>query len=248
MESRRSYLGSITTYKNLGEGAVSDVYQCDYFDELFAYKEYKNSIYVKFINERMKKLSEYYYEETNLVFPYVFIYKHPIDEFFLGYVMDYLGEYEKLCDLRNLDYSGKINILKKSRELLDRFHNKYNFIHTDITPWNFLYNQKIDKVKLIDFDTYIDLKNKGNYLCGYYNEYGQVYGNSVGIDKDLDIFLFNLLTYSIILGVDYLVSLKNICNNRLDVFENKNVRKIFESYKTLECKKSLKKEYVIDYL
>lgn len=245
---RKSYLGSIIKYKQVGDGAFSNVYKCDYFDALYAYKEYMNPDYVKFISEKIKRISQYYYEETSLVFPYTFIYRHLNDKYFCGYVMDYLNDYKKMIFLENLDYDNKILLLKKCRALLDKLHNKYNFIHTDICPWNFLYNESKNDIKLIDFDSCIDLNNKEKYLCDFYSIFAQDYGNTVGVDKDLDIFLFNLMTYSILTDSDYNISLENICNNKLNYFENENIRKIFESYKDLNCNKSLKKEYVIDYL
>lgn len=244
----RSYLGSITKYERIGFGSVSDVYQCDYFDSLFAYKEFKDLDYVAFINERMQKLKNHYFDETDCIFPYKFIYKNPKDDLFVGYVMDYIYDYKRFSDLDNLNYDEKIYILKKFRKLVDDFHNKYNFIHTDICPWNVFYNEKVDDLKLFDFDTYIDLNNKDNSLCKYYSDYARFYAKSVGIDKDLDIFLFNLTTYSLLSGVEYNKSLEAISVGKLESIDNNIVRNIFEGYKNLECNKTIKKEYVIDYL
>ena len=56
------------------------------------------------------------------------------------------------------------------------------------------------------------------------------------------------MTYSILTDSDYHKALENINANKLDYFKSENVNKIFNSYKNLDCKKSLKKEYVIDYL
>lgn len=248
MDNRKSYLGSITKYSKIGEGSFSFIYKVDYLDAFFAYKEFLDPKYVKFIGNRLHKLSKFFYEETSLVFPYEFIYKYPNDEYFCGYVIDYLENYDKVSDIQYKDENSKIMILKKCRELVDKFHNKYNSIHTDIAPWNFLYNEDSDKVKLIDFDSYINLNNKEKYLSDYYSIFAQDYGNCVGIDKDLDIFLFNLMTYSLLTDSDYNRSLENINANKLDYFKSENVNKIFNSYKNLDCKKCLKKEYVIDYL
>ena len=244
----RSYLGSIVKYEIIGFGTSSDVYQCDYFDSLFAFKEFKDPQYVSFINDRIQKLKEYYYDETDYVFPYKCIYKSPKDNLFVGYIMDYLFEYKKLSDIDNLDYNKKIIILKKLRDLVDKFHYKYNFIHTDICPWNIFYNEKKDNLKLFDFDTYIDLGKNDNIVNNLFSEYTYEYAHKVGIDKDLDIFLYNLTVYSFLAGIDYNNALEAINNNKLDFFDNEHVKKIFEGYKNLECKKTLKKEYVIDYL
>lgn len=243
----KSYLGSINKYSELGYGSQSNVYMCDYLDSLFAYKEFWNPKVVEFIKDRLFKLSEYH-NDYRFVFPYKFIYEKATDENFIGYIMDCLYKYEKLSSLVELDYYKKIDILKKSRHLLYNFHKDYNSIHTDICPWNIMYNLEQDKVTLIDFDTYIDLNNKPKYLCDFYSIYSSFYADNVGIDKDLDIFLFNLTTYSMLTGIEYHDVLKAINNNELDFFESSKVRDIFKSYKNIECNKSLKKEYVIDYL
>lgn len=244
----RSYLGSITKYRELGEGTASIVYHCTYFDADFAYKEYKTfDEYVRFIKPRLERLSEFY-NDNRFVFPYKFIYKNRDDELFQGYVMNYLYNYEKLSRLNDLEYEEKINILKKARTLLDEFHNTYKHIHTDITPWNFLYNKEMDKVTLIDFDTAVDLKHKDD-INEHFNILAETYCKYNGIDKDLDIFMFNLVTYALLNNEnDFYGIIKRIIENDYGIIESENARKILSTYDDITNPKTLKKDYVIDCL
>ena len=50
-------------------------------------------------------------------------------------------------------------------------------------------------------------------------------------------------------NVSFNATLEWLRKGNFGIFEsNENIKKVFESYKDLDCKKSLKKEYVIDYL
>ena len=243
----RSYLGSISKFGKIGEGSFSEVFKCDFYDSYFAYKEYKDENYVKFINERIKKLTSFY-NDTRLTFPYELIYKKPTDEFFVGYVMDPKDNYLNLFKYKNLDYDKKIVILKKARELIDILHKKYKIIHTDLNLCNIMYNIEKNDITLIDFDTYINLDDKKGYQDGFYNDFVSLYLNHNSIDKDLDIFLFNMCCFAFINNIDYFSVLDAINNNYYKDINSVKAIEIFNSYKDIECKKCLKKEYVIDYL
>ena len=246
--NNRSYLGSITKYNRIGYGAESTVYHATYFDSDCAYKEYHSKEeYIKYIKPRLKKLSEFY-NDYRFAFPNQFIYRHPDDEIFQGYVMNYLYDYKKIEDFIDLEYNEKIKIIKKARELLETFHKTYKHIHTDITPWNFLYNKEMDNVTLIDFDTCIDLKNISeepknlNILAETYLKYNK-------IDEGLDISMFNLLTYSILNNDKNIYNIINrIINNDFGLIESEKAIKILKPYEDITNPKTIKKEYVIDYL
>lgn len=244
--NNRNYMGSIVKYGEIGTGAYSKVYNCDYFDCLFAFKEFLDSDYIRFINDRILKLSQYY-GSKEFVFPYTFIYKKIDDEFFSGYVVDYCYGYKKLSEFLDMDINKKICVLKKARDLIDKMHNEYKIIHTDLSTNNILYNEITDDVVIIDFDTYIDLKDKKGYKDGYYNFYVDDYIKYNKIDKDLDIFIFNLTTYAFINNVPFIHVMDFINNNKFGFFDDQKVSSIYKKYTDLSCK-TLKKEYAIDYL
>lgn len=238
----KDYLGKITTYNYLGGGAYSDVYSCDYWEQYFAYKKINDSRYAQYIDKNINELTNFY-GDNDFLFPYKTIYKSPKDNYLDGYVLESLYKYEELTKLKE----DKIKILMKSRELLEKFHNKYNYVHTDISPWNYLYNQAEDKLLLIDFDSAINLKDKGNINLDFINMYAADYIEKQGIDKDIDIYLFNIMTYAILNDIDYNSCLKSIFIKKDLGLDSEKATEILKSYKDLSSK-SLKKEYIIDYL
>lgn len=243
--SNRSYVGSITKYREIGRGAFSRIYECDYYDSYFAYKEFIDKKSVEKFYDNLVKLQKYN-DDTRFVFPYQFIYAHPNDKYFVGYVIDLLYKYENLNKLHDLDYSKKIHLLKKARELVEVFNNKYGFLHTDLSPMNFMYSYEKDDVKLIDFDLSVDLNNPTKELV--HNHFiTDVYTRTHGIDKDLDMFIFNLTTYAVLNNVSIYDVILYIINNEYGCIENSQAIDILSRYSDIE-NNTLKKEYVIDYL
>lgn len=249
MDKYKDYLGAITQYNALGEGSNSKVWLCDYLDYDFAYKECYTDDYRKYIKDRLYRFVDKYYDK-DFVFPFKFIYKLPTDELFQGYLMDELYKYNDLYKLNGISFEKKIEILKKTRVLIEKFHNKYGCIHGDVTPFNIQYSEyQRDSVKLIDFDLNIDLKDKNNFDLKYYNWLVANYMEFVGVDKDVDIYSFNLTTLAFLNDFDYFDTLLCITDKNFGVLEDNNkAKEILSSYKDLSCKKSLKKEYVIDYM
>lgn len=246
----RDYLGAVNTYGRpmIGFGSYSDVYSCDYLDWGCAYKEFVTEDYVKFIKERLYRIVEKGCC-PNVIIPNKFIYKKPEDEFFKGYVMNSLESYDLLDDLTDLSIDKKISILKKAREIVDNFHNTYNCVHANITPWKFMLSSYNGDLQLIDPDTNISLEKKDVVDINKYKSEASYYISNIGVDKGLDIFLFNLSVYSILNNKNFFECLSAILNSEYGIFEeNEKVKNIFDSYKDLDCKKSLKKEYVIDYM
>ncbi len=74
------------------------------------------------------------------------------------------------------------------------------------------------------------------------------YFKNNGVDKDADIFMFNMLTYSLINDKDFYGSLSNMIKNDYGNIESSKARKIIDTYKDFDKPKSIKKEYIIDYL
>ena len=74
------------------------------------------------------------------------------------------------------------------------------------------------------------------------------YAKNNGIDKDVDMYLFNLTTYAILNNKEYFNAISHIKENDFGVIENSHAIDILKGYKDIESSKVLKKEYVIDYL
>lgn len=242
----RAYLGSITKYREVGEGSFSRVYLAEYFDYTVAYKEFLcGDKTLETIRPNIEKLTTI--SENGLVLPYKLIYAKRDDILFKGYVMDYLYNYSKLSDLKDLSYDKKVSILKEVRKMLDNFHNKHKMLHGDVCPWNIMYNENNNDVKLIDFDLSVDLtsnnidKDSLNYMAYWY-------AKNNGIDKDVDMYLFNLTTYAILNNKEYFNVISHIKEKDFGVIENNHAIDVLNGYKDIESSKVLKKEYVIDYL
>lgn len=242
MSNNKDYIGNVKIYKYIDSGAVSNIYECDYKEAYFAYKMIINDKYARLIDKNINNLCEFYGDE-DMLFPYKTIYDKVCDEVLEGYVLDFLYKYK---NLKSLSEEEKIKILLRAREILEKFHNKYNYVHTDIAPHNFMYNKELDKLVLIDFDSSINLKDKKYFDLGFYNSYAANYIEKRGVDKDLDIFLFNLCCYSVLKGISYNDVLTYIRNKKdLGVGEKASI--ILKSYDDLGSKQ-LKKEYIIDYI
>ena len=110
-----------------------------------------------YIDKSIDELTNFY-GDNDFLFPYKTIYKSPKDIYLDGYILEPLYQFKELNNVNE----DKIKILLKSRELLEKFHNKYNYIHTDICPWNYMYKKETDELVLIDFDTAINLKETKN--------------------------------------------------------------------------------------
>ena len=141
---------------------------------------------------------------NTFIFPFKFIYRLPADKYFEGYILDELYKYDGLHKLEKMGYENKIEVLKKTRVLIDNFHKKYNCIHADIAPWNIQYSEyQGDKIKLIDFDTNISLEKKDVGDLERHSIFASNYLENVGVDKDVDIYLFNLCAFSFLNNYDY---------------------------------------------
>lgn len=242
----RSYLGSITKYSELGFGSNATVYLSEYFGSNVAYKEFWNPKYVYAIKDEIIQLSEY--TDTKFIFPDKIIYEKPKDEIFKGYTMEILYKYKQLLELYSLDKTKKISLLLKARELVEELHKKYKIIHADLAPWNFMYNEEIDNIVLTDFDTSLKIKPsiQLNDIC--HNEIALEYAKTNKIDESLDIFLFNLCSYSLLNNVHFFNTINKIKESYFGNIEDKRAVNVLESYKNFDITKSLKKEYIIDYL
>lgn len=242
MSNNKDFTGNLTIYRYIDSGAVSNVYECDYKEAYFAYKMIVNAKYARLIDKNINNLCEFY-GDSDMLFPYKIIYDRISKEVLEGYIMDYLYKYKKLSKITEED---KIKILLRARDLIEKLHNKYNYVHTDIAPHNFMYNKDLDKIVLIDFDGAINLKDKEYFDLGFYNMYTADYIEQRGVDKDLDVFLFNLCCYSVLKDINYNDVLNYILNKK-DLGISDKASSILKSYSDLGSK-HLKKEYIIDYL
>lgn len=242
----RLYATRLDIKECVGYGAYGRVYSCKHMNKQYAYKELLlGEDFKTYVSPILEKVA-HFYGDPNFAFPYKLIYNDFFDKFCRGYMMDFLDGYKKLCDVQ-LSYQEKIRLLVKAREILDKFHKTYHHMHTDINPWNFLYNKDSDSLVLIDFDTCVDLRSKGGVGNYKLNDFAKVYCKYNGYDIGLDIFMFNLLTFSILNNVPFYDVIDDIFDEKYGCITNEKAIDILSRYDDIEVK-TLKKEYVIDFL
>ena len=241
--SKKVFIDSFFTGRLIDVGGISDIHLCVCDDYDMIYKRITNPNYAKLIENNINNLSQFY-GDSDIVFPYKTVYFDKELTKFDGYLMDWLYKYDNLD--YNMSLKDKINILNKTRDVVEKLHNEYNIIHTDLNPKNIMYKKDIDKVALIDLDLSIDEKSSELFDSRHYHVYVADYLKSNSIDYNIDTYLFNLLTYAFIKNMDYECVLDYI-NVTKDLGVSDKATSILKSYTDIGCKK-LKKEYIIDYL
>ena len=142
-----------------------------------------------------------------------------------SYVVGYLLEPAYDGDISFLtERYKKIEALKSVKESILELHSK-KVIHTDIHGGNIM--KRDDKYFLIDFDNsqYRFFHSSRKDL----SDFAYQFVKKRGMSKDLDIFLFNLLTFSELTGIDYNLSRLSIIQGNYGVFKSRESRSICDS-------------------
>lgn len=128
-----------------------------------------------------------------------------------------------------------LNLLKDAKEKLLYLHN-FGLIHGDIHYCNILFNE--GSTDFIDFDnsSYLGM----NPEFSLYSTDARNFVSSYGVSKDLDIFLFNLMTYEIINDL-YLTG--SLYSEHYGLFKDNDAKRICDG---LRFEKSPSSEFLID--
>lgn len=221
----------LTIKETIGDGSYSIVKKCLYQGKEYAYKEFYNAkLFLTPKNtKKYEKLSEL--NEPFIVSPKHFIvYKNEkigyISELVKGALMD---------DLKKRNSSETIENLKKMKVNLERLH-QLGIIHSDIQHLNIIDN------KLIDFDSasYKGYRPDAKYVSDFASEFLKTYG----LSKELDIAMFNLLTYYLLSDVSYFFTRIAIANEEYSIFQSKEQKAICNNL--LLQDKTPTSEYLID--
>ncbi len=200
-------------------GSYGKIKVCYYNNKKYAYKQFKNS---KFLNGKRRKLSMLSnINISRLLVPKFWVCKNGnaknayLTDFCKGKSFDFLG-------VENIE--NKVNKINDSKNLIISMHEE-GIIHADLNPSNILYNK--EKTSIIDFDTCSFRNYKTNLLET--TDYCQEFIKKYGIKPELDIFMFNILTYSLIQDCDYYLVRNSINKQKYGFFDNKYGRKICNS-------------------
>ena len=248
MENKKVLKGAVDTYSKIGFGANAYVYQAEYLEGLCACKEFIDPKYVSIINDKMLEIGDFYKDYSDkFIFPFKFVYRTRNDENFYAYLMDYYYNYNGL-DSIELSKKEKLELIKRARDLVEKLHKDYKILHCDLNSWNFLYNSEKDNLLLSDFDTAVRFNKECDLSPRLHSDICLDYIENNGLDEGVDIFLFNIFTYSLLNNIDPYSVIFNINNNKYGEIKSQKAREILNSYKDLKNEKVLKKEYIIDLL
>ncbi len=200
-------------------GSFGKLKRCIYDGNEYVCKTFNDAKYLNGKRRKLSLLSEI--EEKNIYVPKFWVKKS-------NNVIRYLADSAKGKDIDILETDPiqiKINTLKNAKNLILTMH-KNGIIHSDISGSNLLTNN--GDVSAIDFDncSYKGYETNINHA----NDYCQEFIRTYGIKPELDIFMFNLLTYYIMNEEsNYYMVRNNIRLNKYGVFNNSNGIKICES-------------------
>ena len=211
----------------IGAGHYGIVKKCTYNGKTYAYKElYEPNKTLTPMNiykfESLSKLNKEYME-----LPKILIEKNKNN---IGYLTEYLNE-DVLLKSINLESSVIITKLKIIKQKLEEMH-KLGIIHCDIHSLNIVGN------KFIDFDGSCYKNIKPSYLMidPNYDRYG--------ITPELDIGMFNLVTYQLLFGYDH--GIKALIGIRNEDFGNFNDEQIEICENLIYSDELPTKKYLID--
>lgn len=239
----RVKINNLRINKGIGFGSYSDIFRVEYNNKEYAFKKFldKNIVRNQEFLEKIDILSNIPLEKSILP---KFIVEEKEE---IGYLTE-LEDYKDLGFLYSLSMEEKINKLRLVKSSLLEIH-KEGIIHSDIHTGNFLLRSS----KLIDFDNSTYKKFLTDFdKC---SREAKKFIKNKGISKDLDIYLFNLMTFRILNNItsEYDMSLYL---KRYGVFTSNESIKICDSLlledktfntdyliDTVECNKLLKSKF-----
>ena len=215
------------------EGGFSDNYKCKFNNEEYMFKkyEYSDQMISKFFIDKMDEISK-----LSSILPYVPRYWVEIGNEKIGYLT-------KIHDGKDLGLSTNIGeiavLLKEAKEQLILMHD-IGLIHGDIHYCNIKYSD--ESTDFIDYDnsSYLNFNpDATKYSLNAFN-----FAKAFGISKELDVFLFNKMTFELINDLDGNREVeKNIRDKEYGIFTDKESKKICRAL-ILEGKPST--EFLID--
>lgn len=200
-------------------GTYGIIKRCIFDGKLYVCKEFKDPFYLTGKRRMLGELSEI--KNPNLYIPKFWVKK---DDETSRYLMDF-------CDGKDINafeqypIKEKIKILKKAKNVILSMHEE-GIIHSDLIGSNIMVSDM--NPCIIDFD---NASFKLHKTCMYdVCDPSQEFIKKYGVKKEVDVFIFNILTFSVINECDFYLRRRNILNNNFGFFDNKDGRKICDSF------------------
>ena len=206
--------------ESYGKGSFGNIKKCEVDGMTFAYKEFYDSDYLVGKKRKIDLLSNI--DDPKLYVPKYWVKK---DGNTNRYLTDFLDGHD-LDIISDEDYSTKFLTLKKIKEQILKMH-EYGLIHSDLIGSNIMYNE--NDIGIVDFDNSSFGKYKTKLI--HSNDLTQEFIKRYGITKELDIFIFNLVTFSVMndIGCFYFTREK-VWMSDYGVFNNTDGVKICNSF------------------
>lgn len=208
-----------TDKDNFSSGTYGTIKKCIFDGKIYACKEFKDPFYLVGKRRMLDQLSEI--EDKNLYTPKFWVKKNDETFRYLTY----------FCDGKDIDayeqypINEKIKLLKQTKNIILTMHEE-GIIHSDLIGSNIMVS-KYGNPSIIDFD---NASFKNHKTCIYdVCDLSQEFIKKYGVKKEIDIFLFNLLTFSLINECEFYLSRRNILNNNFGFFNNNDSKKICDS-------------------
>lgn len=198
-----------STYHSFGTYAC--IYKCLYKNILYAYKSFNDDDFLKGKKNKLNAISKiqspYLYTPLYWV-KSDFISNNYLIKFCFGKDLNAFSDYEML---------HKIKILKNTKKAILNMHDS-GIIHADLIGSNIMIEN--DEASIIDFDNSSFDKYKTNPIET--NELSSNFIKEYGIIPEVDIYLFNLLTFSIINECNLYHVRKHIQNKEYQYIDDKD--------------------------
>lgn len=211
----------------IGCGSFGCVRIVEFNNKQYAYKSFALDNYLNNKKEKIELINKHV-DDDFIVKPLIWVNDHGILK---GYLTDVVNG-KDMSLLMYEDTKTKIEILKDTKNKIIKM-NEQGLIHFDLIGTNMLIenlhsldNKKMN-VKIIDLDnsTFKGYKTNTNDV----NNFSNAFFNRYGITKEVDTYLFNILTYSTLLECDPELVPMNIDKNKHVKLQNKDFDIICET-------------------
>lgn len=202
----------------LNYGSFARVYLCRHGNKEYAYKKFRrpSEIFKKGFSHKLDKLNDL--DIKGAILPQKIVVEGIKP---LGYLMELKDSSDKIENKQELMW-----VLRETKKNILEIHDK-GVIHADIHSGNIITDD--NQCFLVDFDNckYKRFDPELDYMSLFAKEYVK----KLGINRDLDIYLYNILAFSVIKNVDYRDVIKKIEENEksIDFYTSKEEKDICES-------------------
>lgn len=185
--------------------------KCTFNGEVYAFKEFYEDSYLKGKKMKLSLLNNI--DEERFLIPKYWVKKD-------GRKKGYLTRFnhgKNIDEYSSNDLKLKYDLLKDAKDTILLMH-EYKIIHSDISGFNLMIDN--NKTSIIDFDNcfYEGFLPNINHT----NDYAYDFIKKYGVIKELDIFMFNLITFSILNDISIHKIRSNIVLENYGYFNTKD--------------------------